>query len=56
MECDTALDFSFTLRIFKKSWMLFGIVNPLTEERGDTIMGDTRSNTNVATYFGKLFV
>lgn len=56
MERDAALNFSFMVWILKKSWLLFGIFSPLTEQRGDTIMADRRWNTSVATYIGKLFV
>lgn len=56
MGWDTALHFSFMIGSFGKSWMLFVIVSPLAEQRGDTVLADTRWNTNVAPYSGKLLI
>lgn len=53
---DTVLSFSFVVWSFGKSWMLFVLFSPLTEQRGDTVLADMRWNTNAAPSSGKLLI
>lgn len=53
---DSVLRFSFLVWSFEKSWMLFFLFSPLTEQRGDTVLADMRWNTNAALSLGKLLI